>query len=51
MVTRSAAAVTATDDVIGALSTGKVADIGDLRRQRREGHRAVVAADPRTSSS
>ncbi|CAN90212.1 hypothetical protein predicted by Glimmer/Critica [Sorangium cellulosum So ce56] len=46
MVTGSAAAVTATDDVIGALSTGKVADIAIFDGREREGHRAVVAADP-----
>ncbi|WP_437897234.1 lamin tail domain-containing protein [Sorangium sp. So ce124] len=46
MVTGSAAAVTATDDVIGALSTGKVADIAIFDGRERESHRAVVAADP-----
>ncbi|WP_437530792.1 lamin tail domain-containing protein [Sorangium sp. So ce726] len=46
MVTGSAAAVTATDDVIGALSTGKVADIAIFDGREREDHRAVVAADP-----
>ncbi|WP_437485223.1 lamin tail domain-containing protein [Sorangium sp. So ce1014] len=46
MVTGSAAAVTATDDVIGALSTGKVADIAIFDGAEREDHRAIVAAAP-----
>ncbi|WP_437813487.1 lamin tail domain-containing protein [Sorangium sp. So ce1078] len=46
MVTGNAAAVTATDDVIGALSTGKIADIAIFNGAEREDHRAIVAAEP-----
>ncbi|AUX38687.1 uncharacterized protein SOCE26_000650 [Sorangium cellulosum] len=46
MVTANAAAVTATDDVIGALSTGKIADIAIFDGRERAAHRAVIAAEP-----
>ncbi|WP_081426461.1 lamin tail domain-containing protein [Sorangium cellulosum] len=46
MVTGNAAAVTATDDAIGALAAGKVADIAIFDGAERDGHRAIVAAEP-----
>ncbi|XXY44739.1 lamin tail domain-containing protein [Sorangium sp. So ce269] len=46
MVTGNAAAVTATDDAIGALSTGKVGDIAIFNGAQRAPHRAIVAAEP-----
>lgn len=46
MVTSSAAAVTATDDVIGVLSPGKVADISIFRRAGKAPYRAVIEAQP-----
>ncbi|WP_438017612.1 lamin tail domain-containing protein [Sorangium sp. So ce315] len=46
MVTGNAAAVTATDDVIGALATGKVADIAIFDGAERDRHSAIVGAEP-----
>ncbi|WP_437734331.1 lamin tail domain-containing protein [Sorangium sp. So ce1335] len=46
MVTGNAAAVTATDDVIGALATGKIADIAIFDGAERADHGAIVAAEP-----
>ncbi len=46
MVTANAASVTATDDVIGLLSPGKVADIAIFRRSGKAPYRAVVEAKP-----
>ncbi|XXX77213.1 lamin tail domain-containing protein [Sorangium sp. So ce134] len=46
MVTGNAAAVTAVDDVIGALSAGKIADIAIFNGAERADHRAIVAAEP-----
>ncbi len=46
MVTVNAAAVTATDDVIGLLAPGKVADITIFRRNDKPAYRAVVEAEP-----
>jgi hypothetical protein len=47
MVTTSAAAVTATDDVIGILSPGKIADIAIFDGRVHGRHRAVIAAEPK----
>ena len=47
MVTSSAAAVTATDDVIGLLAPGKIADIAIFRRAGRAPYRAVIEAEPK----
>ncbi|MGE0870509.1 MAG: thrombospondin type 3 repeat-containing protein [Kofleriaceae bacterium] len=44
MVTVNAAAVTATDDVIGVLAPGKVADISIFNRHGKPGYRAVIEA-------
>lgn len=46
MVTQNAAAITATDDVVGTLTSGKVADISIFAARGRTPHRAVLAADP-----
>lgn len=46
MVTQNAALLTATDDVVGTLTTGKVADISIFAARGRTPHRAVLAADP-----
>jgi large repetitive protein len=46
MVTRNAAVQTATDDVIGTLAAGKVADISVFRKGDRAGYAAVVGAEP-----
>lgn len=46
MVTSNAAAVTATDDVIGALAVGRVADIAIFDGRERGGYRAVIEAEP-----
>jgi cytosine/adenosine deaminase-related metal-dependent hydrolase len=46
MVTSSAAAVTATDDVIGTIAGGMVADIAVFNGAVSTRHRAVIAADP-----
>jgi len=47
MVTSNAAAVTATDDVIGVLAPGKVADISIFTRHNKGGYRAVIEAEPK----
>ncbi|MBI5482058.1 MAG: amidohydrolase family protein [Deltaproteobacteria bacterium] len=46
MVTRNAAEVTATDDVIGALEAGLFADIAIFDGSQRTRHRAVIDAEP-----
>ncbi len=46
MVTRNAAKATATDDVIGSLATGKVADITVFDGSTHGGFRAVIDAEP-----
>jgi len=46
MVTVNAAAVTATDDVIGLLSAGRVADITIFDGSVNDSFKAVVAAEP-----
>ena len=46
MVTVNAASVTATDDVIGVLAPGKVADITIFRRNAKPAYRAVIEANP-----
>ena len=46
MATSNAASVTATDDVIGLLAPGKVADIAVFRRGGRPAYRAVIEAKP-----
>ncbi|MBA3452203.1 MAG: lamin tail domain-containing protein, partial [Deltaproteobacteria bacterium] len=46
MVTVNAASVTATDDVIGVLAPGKVADITIFRRNDKPAYRAVIEANP-----
>jgi hypothetical protein len=46
MVTANAAAVTATDDVIGALAAGKVGDVTIFDGAVHQKHRAVIDADP-----
>jgi large repetitive protein len=46
MVTTNAAAVTATDDVIGLLAPGKVADIAVFRANGGKTFRAVIDAEP-----
>ncbi len=46
MVTVDAAAVTATDDAIGQLVVGRVADVAIFDGRSRTDHRAVVAAEP-----
>ena len=47
MVTVNAAAVSATDDVIGLLAPGKVADISIFTRNGKPGYRAVIEAEPK----
>jgi cytosine/adenosine deaminase-related metal-dependent hydrolase len=47
MVTANAAAVTSTDDVIGILAPGKVADISIFTRHDKNGYRAVIEAEPK----
>ncbi|MEZ4402259.1 MAG: lamin tail domain-containing protein [Kofleriaceae bacterium] len=47
MVTENAAAVTATDDVIGTLVAGRVADITIFDGRVNTGYRAVIAAEPK----
>ncbi len=47
MVTANAAAVTATDDVIGILAPGRVADISIFTRHNKNGYRAVIEAEPK----
>jgi cytosine/adenosine deaminase-related metal-dependent hydrolase len=47
MVTANAAAVTATDDVIGVLAAGKVADISIFTRHGKGGYRSVIEAEPK----
>ena len=46
MVTLSAAQVTATDDAIGLLATGKIADIAIFDGSKNTDYRAVIAAQP-----
>ncbi|MEO8701169.1 MAG: amidohydrolase family protein [Kofleriaceae bacterium] len=46
MVTTNAAAVTATDDVIGLLAAGKVADIAVFKANGGKTFRAVIDAEP-----
>jgi hypothetical protein len=45
MVTLNAAVETATDDVIGTLAAGKVADVVVFRKGDRDGYRAVIDAE------
>ncbi|HVV88776.1 MAG TPA: thrombospondin type 3 repeat-containing protein [Kofleriaceae bacterium] len=47
MVTISAASVTATDDVIGSLAVGKIADISIFDGTTHAGYRAVLEAEPK----
>ncbi len=47
MVTVSAAAVTATDDVIGSIAVGKVADISIFDGRSNASYRAVINAEPK----
>ncbi len=46
MVTSSAAAVTATDDVLGVLAAGKVGDVAVFDGAAHHDHRAIIDADP-----
>ena len=46
MVTLNAAAVTATDDVIGMLAPNHVADISIFKANNRTAYRAILEADP-----
>jgi cysteine-rich repeat protein len=46
MVTANAARATATDDVIGVLETGKVADISIWNGAAKKDHRAIIDAEP-----
>jgi cytosine/adenosine deaminase-related metal-dependent hydrolase len=46
MVTRNAAIATATDDAIGVLAPGRVADLAIFDGRARSDHRAVIGADP-----
>ncbi len=46
MVTVNAAAVTATDDAIGTLLPGRVADLAIFRRNGKPAYRAVIEAQP-----
>ncbi len=46
MTTRNAAQVTATEDVIGVLAPGRVADIAIFDGRVHPDHRAVIDADP-----
>ncbi len=47
MVTENAASVTATDDVIGTVATGKVADLAIFDARFNTGYRAVLNAEPK----
>lgn len=47
MVTRTAATITATDDAIGVLAEGKVADITIFDGTTRDTYRAVLEAEPK----
>ncbi|CAN5903959.1 hypothetical protein BH11MYX2_BH11MYX2_17800 [soil metagenome] len=47
MVTASAASVTATDDVIGVLAPGKIADISIFAAHGKPAYRAVIEAEPK----
>jgi large repetitive protein len=47
MVTLNAAAVTATDDAIGLLAPGHVADIAIFATHGRGHHRAIIEAEPK----
>src|SRR5262249_33660096 len=46
MVTKNAASLTATDDAIGALAVGLVADLAVFDGRARADYRAVVGAEP-----
>jgi cytosine/adenosine deaminase-related metal-dependent hydrolase len=46
MVTRDAAVITATDDAIGILKVGALADVAIFDGRVRADHRAVIAAQP-----
>lgn len=47
MVTENAAAVTATDDVIGSLAVGRVADISVFDGRVNAGYRAILNGEPK----
>jgi len=47
MVTSNAAAVTATDDVIGSLVVGRVADIAIFDGRTNAGYRAIIDGEPK----
>ena len=47
MVTQNAAAVTATDDVIGSLVVGRVADIAVFDGRVHTGYRAIIDGEPK----
>ncbi len=47
MVTGNAAAVTATDDVIGSIAVGRVADLAVFDGRVNAGYRAVIDAEPK----
>lgn len=47
MVTANAAAITATDDAIGLLAPGKIADISIFARHGKPGFRAVIESEPK----
>jgi large repetitive protein len=47
MVTINAAAVTATDDVIGSIAVGKVADLTIFDGRTNPGYKAVLQAEPK----
>ena len=47
MVTVNAAAVTSTDDAIGVLAPGRVADISIFTRNGKPGFRSVIEAEPK----
>ncbi|MGC4113762.1 MAG: amidohydrolase family protein [Myxococcales bacterium] len=47
MVTANAARATATDDVVGTLKAGLVADIAIFAKRGRVDHRAVIEAEPK----
>jgi imidazolonepropionase-like amidohydrolase len=46
MVTRNAASVTATNDAIGSIATGLVADLAIFDGRARGDHRAILDAEP-----
>lgn len=47
MVTGNAAAVTATDDVIGSIAVGRIADIAIFDGRTHAGYRAIIDGEPK----